>query len=87
MSIKIFAAKIPDEVRSEMLKADLINQAILSSSDPKMNLLLDIWHDYIEPNKEKSHCVFCMQNIIGNFKTMLPILVEMENEYLKMKDL
>lgn len=87
MSVRMFAAKIPHNVRTEMLKIDLINAATLNSADPKMNLLLDIWHDYIEPHKEKSHCVYCMQNIISNFKAMLPELVELENKFLKFKDL
>lgn len=83
----MFASKIPDEVRSEMLETNLIKEAELNSADPKINLLLDIWHDYIEPHKEKTHCVFCMQNILNNFKAMLPDLVDLENKYRKMNSL
>lgn len=85
--MNIFASKIPPAVRSEMLKANLIEEARAVASDPKMNVLLDIWHDYIEPHKEKSHCVFCMNNIIGNFKSMKNDLIELENMYQKMNSL
>lgn len=87
MSLKVFALKIPDLVRSEMLRTNLINTAPLNYGDPRMQLLLDIWHDYIEPHNAKTACVFCMQNIVNNFKAMLPDLIILENNYLKLKSL
>lgn len=87
MSLLVFATKIPDEVRSEMIRTDLINEAVISVSDPKMLALQDIWHDYIEPHKEKVACYFCLQNIHRNFKAMLPDLLELEREYLKFESL
>lgn len=87
MSLKVFAEKIPDEVRSEMLKSDLIGLAVVSVSDEKMLLLQDIWHDYIEPHKEKTSCYYCLQNIYQNYKAMLPDLTELENQYQKFKNL
>lgn len=87
MTIKHFAKAIPNDVRSFLLENEIIFKAIAVSSNPNMQYLLKVWHDYIEPNKEVSNCPICIGNILTNFKQMREILIEIENEYQYLKHL
>jgi hypothetical protein len=88
MTIKIFAKAIPDSVRTELLSAsDPIYNAVPVASNPNMKFLLDVWHKYIEPNKEVSNCPICIGNILTNFKQMRDVLIELENEHQYLKNL
>ena len=88
MTIKIFAKAIPNNVRSQLLsETDPIYNAVAVASNPHMQYLLKVWHDYIEPNKEVSNCPICIGNILTNFKQMRDVLIELENEHQYLKRL
>lgn len=87
MTIKHFAKAIPKDVRSFLLENEIIFTAMPVASNPYMQYLLKVWHDYIEPNKEVSNCSICIGNILTNFKQMRDVLIDLENEYQLLKRL
>ena len=89
MSIKNIAARIPHEVRSQILltEDDIIFNSVAVWENPKMQILLKIWHQFIEPQKEMTQCPICTGNVLTNFRQMKPYLVELENEYQKLEKL
>ncbi|AZA82173.1 hypothetical protein C1637_09920 [Chryseobacterium lactis] len=89
MSIKNIAAKIPDEVRSQVLltESDIISNTVAVWDNSNMQKLLKIWHTFIEPGKEVTSCPICLRNILTNFNQMKPFLIELENEYQKLQRL
>lgn len=89
MTIKDIAKRIPDEVRSKLLltDADIIYKAVAHKDDPDMRLLLRIWYEFIEPNKEHTDCPICIGNILTNYRQMKSSLVELEIEYQKLQSL
>ncbi len=89
MTIKDIAKRIPNNVRSEILltEDDIIFNAISVKDNKNMKILLRIWHEFIEPNKEITDCPICIANILTNFRQMENDLIELENEYQKLKAL
>lgn len=87
MFIKKIAEMIPDKVRSEVLltEKDIIENAVASASNENMQKLLKIWHTFVEPNKESVNCSVCLNGIITNFKQLKPYLIDLENDYQKLK--
>ncbi|RYZ61591.1 MAG: hypothetical protein EOP09_19765 [Proteobacteria bacterium] len=86
MNTKDICRLIPDEVRSKRLltsESPILN-AELSLSNANMALLVDVWKAFVEPNKEITTCPICLDNIRTNFRIMLPLLIELEEEYLKL---
>jgi hypothetical protein len=84
MSNLAIAARIPDRVRSERLlvESDPIRTAIPVASNPELQLLFAIWYEFIEPKATGNmNCPYCLNNIVTNFKAMLPDLLELEREY------
>lgn len=86
MTIKEICCKIPDEVRSKRLltNADPIQNATVSISDDNMMMLVRIWDEFIEPNKETGTCPICLNNILTNFRQMHETLVQLEEDYQKL---
>jgi len=68
-----------------MTEADPIKNAIAVASNPQMQLLAEIWYEYIEPGRERSMCPFCLDNILSNFRMIKPILIELENDFKKLE--
>lgn len=89
MNIKTIAKRIPDNVRSEILLTDenIIDNAVSSKDNPQMKILLRVWFEFIEPDKEDTDCPICIGNILTNYKQMKGALIELENEYQKLKNL
>lgn len=88
MTIKRFANEIPIDIRQLLvIENGTIDNAISVKDNPEMQYLLTIWHTYIEPNKEISYCPICLATILTNFKQMLPVLIDIENEYQILKNL
>lgn len=89
MTIKDIARRIPDEVRSQVLLTDedIIFNAISVKDNQNMKILLRIWHEFIEPNKEITDCPICIGNILTNFRQMKDALIELEVEYQKLSSL
>ena len=89
MNIKNIAKRIPDNVRSEILLTDenIIDNAVSSKDNPKMKILLRVWFEFIEPDKEDNDCPICIGNILTNYRQMKGALIELENEYQKLKNL
>lgn len=89
MNIKSLAAKIPHEVRNQILltEDDIIFNAVAVWENPKMQILLKIWHQFIEPQTEAVNCPICTGNILTNFRQMKSYLIELENEYQKLEKL
>jgi hypothetical protein len=86
-TIKDIAKKIPDEVRSLRILTENnpIFNATNSINSHHMILLTDVWYTFIEPNKERSTCPICLENILTNFIQMQEILIELEQDYQKLK--
>ncbi|WP_428067398.1 hypothetical protein [Chryseobacterium gambrini] len=89
MLIKKIANQIPDKVRSEVLltEKDIIENASPTTANANMQTLLKIWHTFVEPHKEVVQCPVCLSGIITNFKQLKPYLIELENDYQKLKSL
>lgn len=86
-TIKEIAKKIPDEVRSLRILTpeNPIFNATNSLINPHMKLLADVWYTFIEPNKDRSTCPICLENILTNFGQMQETLIELEEDYQKLK--
>lgn len=89
MSIKAIAQRIPDNVRSEIILTDedIIYNAVASKDNPQMKILLRIWSEFVEPNKDIGECPICIGNILTNYRQMKGVLIELETEYQKLKQL
>lgn len=89
MSIKVIAQRIPDNVRSEIIltNEDIIFNAIPSKDNPQMKILLMIWSEFVEPGKDIGDCPICIGNILTNYRQMKAVLIELEQEYQKLKNL
>lgn len=87
--IREIAKKIPDNVRSNLLltEDDPIFHAQPNQHNPEMITLARVWFDFIEPNKEFTLCSICLNNILTSFRQMKSDLIELENEYQKLKSL
>lgn len=87
MTIKEIASKIPDDIRSLRLlnESDPIHSAKISLEDEHMKLLVKVWDTFIEPHKETGTCPICLNNIKTNFIQMYDTLVDLENDYKKLK--
>lgn len=83
MTVKQLAAQIPAEYRREILLTNMIGMAVPSqhskqNKDP-MYFLFTYWKVYINPD-EKADCNLCYTRILNNYKSMLPVLIELEKE-------
>jgi hypothetical protein len=78
---------IPDDVRSKRLltESNPIHNATASLSDPNMVILVKVWETFIEPQKEVGTCPICLNNILTNFRQMHETLIELEQDYQKLK--
>jgi hypothetical protein len=88
-SIRELAQKIPDEVRSTLLitENDPILNAFPNSNNGDMKLLADIWYEFILPESNGSRCPICLENILTSFRQMKGDLIELEQEYRKLKSI
>ena len=75
-----FAALIPREYRQKLLNENIIYKAAALPQDPHMRVLFVVWSNYIDDNPGKMDCVFCLQNILSNFKEMQDILIQLEKD-------
>lgn len=83
-TLEDIAFRIPDNVRSQRLLVadDPIQNAITASSDPHMQLLMAIWFEFVEPNGDMNlNCPFCLNNVLTNFRAILPYLLALEKDY------
>lgn len=89
MTIKHLAKQIPDQVRRQVLLTDedIIFSAISVKDNKNMKILLQIWHEFIEPDKEISDCPICIGTILSNFRQMKEALISLEMNDEKMKAL
>lgn len=89
MNIKEIARKIPAEIRSEILltENDIISNSVAVWENQNMQILLKIWHQFIEPHKEITQCPICLGNILTNFQQMKSALIELENEHQNLQKL
>lgn len=87
--MKNLAAQIPDKIRRErlLIESDPIGTARPYESDKKMQLLLKVWFQYIEPHKEASNCPICLANVLSSFQNLKPLLMEIEEDYQKLNSL
>lgn len=86
----ILAKRIPDKVRSErlMIKEDPIANVQPVSSNKHMQLLFDVYTQFVFPGKEEDrNCWRCMNRIIQCFDLMKPHLVAIEKNYKLLKSL
>lgn len=83
------AKKIPDNVRSNFILTveDPINNAQPHQHNENMVKLARVWYDFIETDKEFTMCSICLDNILTSFRQMKSALIELENEYQKLKHL
>ena len=90
MNFKDLARKIPDNVRSQRIicVSDPIANATTSPANYAMNLLFEAWYTFIEPHGEKKiNCPWCRENILRNFQSLKPALIELEKEYQLLKEI
>lgn len=83
-SLQDIASRIPDRIRSERLlvDADPIGNAVATSTNPAMQMLFAIWYEFVEPsNNGNIDCPYCLQNILTNFRAIVPALLGLEREY------
>lgn len=80
MGIESYAKLIPADVRRLRLltDADPIAHANTVTSDPRMMLLAEVWYTYIEPNKARSYCPVCLENIRSSMRAIKPFLIQLE---------
>lgn len=84
MLTKDLARRIPDNVRTQRLicAADPITRALPIQTDYNMNLLFNVWFEFVEPNgAKKINCPNCLQTVLDSFRHMKPYLIELEQEY------
>lgn len=88
-TIRKLAQRIPDEVRSNLLitKSDPILNAKPNSNNQQMNLLADIWYEFIYPDNNDSRCAICLNNILTSFRQMKEELISLEKDYRKLKSI
>jgi hypothetical protein len=79
MTQRQIAQLIPAEYRKEILATNMISQAIASSGDSGMVYLSGIWKTYISPD-ENITCGLCLERILGNYRQLQPMLLELEKE-------
>lgn len=87
--IKDIAKKIPNNVRSNFILTieDPINNAEPHQHNEHMLNLARVWYNFIETDKEFTLCSICLDNILTSFKQMKTALIQLENEYQKLKHL
>jgi hypothetical protein len=81
---KELAKRIPDRIRSQrlMIDADPIDSAYTTASNIHMQLLFDIYTQFLFPGKEEDiNCKLCLNRIKNCFTEMKPFLIEIEKEY------
>lgn len=84
MDYRSIARKIPDNVRSRLIicDADPITHAVPVQVNYHMNVLFEVWFEFIEPSSPKKYnCPICLQNILNNYREMKGALIELEREY------
>lgn len=83
-TLQDIANRIPDNVRSErlLIPSDPIGSAIMASTNPEMQLLMAIWYEFVEPTGNANlNCPFCLNNVLTNFRAIMPELLSLEREY------
>lgn len=79
MNLKQIAKLIPAEYRREILLTNMITQAIASNSNESMMYLGRVWKEYVAPN-ESLDCGLCLERVLGNYRQLLPVFVELAKE-------
>lgn len=81
MTMPNMAAAIPHEYREKIL-LEWIPAAKPNLSNPAFKMLWEAYFIYIDPNAvKKDNCPICLENVLKNWKSMQPYLVEAEQEY------
>ena len=76
MTITDIATLIPAEYQEEILRTNMIVNAVASTTNSSMLYLGTIWKNYINPNEDLT-CGICLERILKNFKELLPSIIEL----------
>jgi hypothetical protein len=81
MTMKQIAEAIPHEYRKKIL-VDWLPVAKASMGDKAFKMLWEAYFIYIDPNAvRKDNCPICLENVLKNWKSLSPYLVEAEKEF------
>jgi hypothetical protein len=81
MNVKKIAESIPSEIRRKIVLEWLPKAKNASLSIPEFKMLWETFFIYIDPNGvKKEDCPYCLNNVLKNWRTMQPYLVEAEQE-------
>lgn len=82
MTMKELAESIPHEYRNKILFEWLPAVPQATMENPKYKLLFDAYFIYVEPDGiQKTDCPRCLNNILNNWKSLMPHLRDAELEY------
>lgn len=75
------AKLIPTRHRTLILHDNVIYKAIPKGNDIQMKILFTLWTNYVDPGGDHDiECGFCLNEMLNNFKTLLPHLVDLAKE-------
>lgn len=81
------ADEIPHETRHKILM-DWLPDATPSFSDTKFKLLWEAYFIYVDPSQlQKTDCSQCRNNVLKNWKLMIPAMVKAEKKYNEIENL
>jgi hypothetical protein len=80
-SMTQIAAAIPHEYR-EKIVTQWLPDAKATMGNPAFKMLWNAYFIYVDPNGvRKDNCPICLQNVLDNWKSLAPYLVEVEKEF------
>lgn len=81
MTMPQIATAIPHEYRQKIL-LEWIPAAKPYMSNNAFKALWEAYYNWVDPNGvKKDNCPKCLENVLKNWKSMQPYLVEAEKEY------
>lgn len=81
MRIEEIARAIPHETRVKIL-LEWIPNAKPTLSNPFFKMLWETYFTYVDPNGiKKEDCIYCLQDVLKNWKDLQPALIEEEQNY------
>jgi len=80
--------KIPADRIKEIVDKNIIANAVPLASNAYMKFLWVIWYNYIEPGGSgEINCMFCVTNVLNNFRNMQDAIVEAHRDNQKLESL
>jgi hypothetical protein len=80
-SMKQIAECIPSEYRQKII-LEWLPAAKATMGNDAFKALWEAYFNWIDPNGvKKSNCPICLQNVLDNWKSLAPYLVEAEKEF------